>query len=61
MEYLDLTNAKECRLTKLGRKFVLMALVTKKSVAQLVGNINVDQSVGENPVVQDKTKAWRTK
>ena len=66
MEYLDLTIAKESKITesalcaisggKLGKESVLTALNPKKPVAQLVSNINVDQSVGENPVVEDKAK-----
>ena len=58
MTYPDLTIAKESRRTEpalcaiSGNTFhkgaVLTALLPKKPVAQSVGNINVDQKVGEN-------------
>ena len=70
MEYLVLTIAKESRRTqsalcaiseKTNRKEALLtALVPKKSVAQPVGSIKVDQKFGGKPIVEDKKKAWRT-
>ena len=64
MEYLDLTIVKKGRRTEFalcatsGKNFckeaVLTALVPKKSVAQPVGFIKVDQKVGKKTVVEDK-------
>ena len=64
MEYLDLTIAKESRRTEsalcailgkiFGKEAALTALVPKKSIAQPVGSIKVDQKVGGKPVVADK-------
>ena len=61
MEYLDLTIAKESRRTEFalraisGKIFrkdsVLTAITPKKSVAQLVGSIKVDQKVEKKQVV----------
>ena len=60
MDYLDLTIVKEsgrtepalCAISgeKFSRESVLTTLVPKKPITLLVGSINVDQSVVENPV-----------
>ena len=67
MEYLDLTIAKESRRTEYalcaisGKTFrkesVQTVLVPKKSVAQPVGSIKVDQKLGGKPVVESKNKS----
>ena len=71
MEYLDLTIAKESRRTesalcaiseKIFRKeAVLTGLVSKKSVAQPLSSIKVDQKVGKTPGVEDKNKSLADK
>ena len=68
MEYLVLTISKESRRTqsalcaisgKTNRKEALLtALVPKKSVAQPVGSIKVDQKFGGKPIVEDKKKSF---
>ena len=67
MEYLDLIIAKESRRTesalctisgkKNHKEAVLTTLVPKKSLAQPVGSIKVDQKVGGKTVVEDKNKS----
>ena len=71
MEYLDLTIANEnSRIESALRAIsgktcreeaVLTALLPKKSVAQPVGTIKVDQEVGGKPVVEDKNKSLADK
>ena len=66
MEYLDLTIAKESRRTESalcaisGKTFhkeaVLTALLPKKPAAQSEGSINVEQKVGEKPIVRPTLK-----
>ena len=72
MEYLHLKTAKESRRAEptlcaisvqtFRKGSVLTALVPKKSVAQPVGSIKVDQKVGGKPVVvEDKNKSLADK
>ena len=65
MEYLDLTIAKESRRTESalcaisGKTF--RKVVSKKSVAQPIGTIKVDQKVGGESTVEDKNKSLAEK